>query len=207
MRTNQRSSSVPNLTLSYATMNRYKWVAARSGAQLNKCPHFLLEFPRSCFSWQDPPGSSRRKVAARENIRIFLDKLFLNLGISFCFSSLVSSFQRPTACDCEFTRTISDQIARHEFYVNVCKARLTKKYSHPIVSWKRNNVAEFASKTTVCLSFRTDTAPKIAEPQKCIDICANYLLEYIKDLLSQLDAECKFKNSTWISSTGQIKHF
>ena len=135
-------------------------------------------------------------MAARENIRIFLDKLFLNLGISFCFSSLVSSFQRPTACDCEFTRTISDQIARHEFYVNVCKAQLTKKYSHPIVSWKRNNVAEFASKTTVCLSFRTDTAPKIAEPQKCIDICANYLLEYIKDLLSQLDAECKFKNST-----------
>ena len=65
---------------------------------------------------------------------------------------------------------ISDQIARHEVHVNLCKAQLTKQYSHFKVSWKRNNAAEFTSKTTICLSFRTDTAPKIAEPQKCIDM-------------------------------------
>lgn len=93
----------------------------RSDVQGNKCPHFLLEFLWSCFSWQDPPGSSRRKVAPRKNIRVFLDKLYLNLRISFCFPSLVSSFQR------------SDQIARHEVHVNICKAQLTKEYSHPIV--------------------------------------------------------------------------
>ena len=44
--------------------------------------------------------------------------------------------------------------------------------------------------------FRADTAPKVSKPQKCIDICANYLFQYIKDLISQLVAECKFKNST-----------
>ena len=48
---------------------------------------------------------------------------------------------------------------------------------------------------------------KISEPQKCIDICANYLFKYFQDLLTQLDAECKYKNSTWFSSTGQIKYF
>ena len=48
---------------------------------------------------------------------------------------------------------------------------------------------------------------QISEPQKCIDICANYLFKYFKDLLTQLDAECKYKNSTWFSSTGQIKYF
>ena len=142
----------------------------RSDTQLNKCPHFLLEFPWSYFSWQDPQRSSRRKVAAQKNIWIFLDKLFLDLAISFCFPSLVSFFQRSTACDCEFTCMISDQIARHEVHVNLCKAQLTKQYSHFKVSWKRNNAAEFTSKTTICLSFRTDTAPKIAEPQKCIDM-------------------------------------
>ena len=57
-------------------------------------------------------------------------------------------------------------------------------------------VAEFTCKTTVSLSFRTDTAPKSSEPQKCIDICANYILNISKDLLSQLEAKCKFKNST-----------
>ena len=55
--------------------------------------------------------------------------------------------------------------------------------------------------------FRADTAPKTSDPQKCIDICGNYLIKYIKDPLSQLDAEWKFKKSTWFSSTGQIKYF
>ena len=40
-----------------------------------------------------------------------------------------------------------------------------------------------------------------------IYICANYLFKYFKDLLTQLDADCKYKNSTWFSSTGQIKYF
>ena len=53
----------------------------------------------------------------------------------------------------------------------------------------------------LCLSFRIDSAQKISEPQKCIDICANYLFKYFKDLLSQFDAECKYKSSTWFSST------
>ena len=38
----------------------------RSEAQLNLCPQFLLELPLSCFCRQDPPKSSRRKVAAQK---------------------------------------------------------------------------------------------------------------------------------------------
>ena len=58
-----------------------------------------------------------------------------------------------------------------------------------MVLQKRYDVAEFTTKITVCPSFRDDTAPKYSDPQKCIDICGNYLLKYIKDPLSQFDAE------------------
>ena len=38
----------------------------RSEAQLHTCPQFLPEFPIYAFSSQDPPRSSRRKVAPQK---------------------------------------------------------------------------------------------------------------------------------------------
>ena len=53
--------------------------------------------PWSCFSCQDPSGSSRRKVTTQRPLDFFSNKLSLELEISSCFPSLISSFQRATA--------------------------------------------------------------------------------------------------------------
>ena len=112
--------------LSYATMNRYKWVAY--GAMHNWINVLIFFWSSRDLTFPDKTlkGVRGEKWQLKKNIWIFLDKLFLDLAISFCFPSLVSFFQRSTAFDCEFTWMISDQIARHEVHVNLCKAQLTK---------------------------------------------------------------------------------
>ena len=54
------------------------------------------------------------------------NKLLIDLGISLCFPSLVSPFQRATARGCEITRMILPPIAIHEVHVNVCKVQLER---------------------------------------------------------------------------------
>ena len=44
----------------------------RSAAQLNTCLQFLSEFPRSCFSWQDPLREEKKRKVAAINLWIFL---------------------------------------------------------------------------------------------------------------------------------------
>ena len=65
----------------------------RSDAYLNIRPQFLPEFLWSCCSWQNPPWSSRKKLA-HENLWIFLKQIAL---LTKGFLIVYLSFRRATA--------------------------------------------------------------------------------------------------------------
>ena len=75
----------------------WRWVieigSLRSDAQPMICPQFLLEFPWSCFSWQDPSRSSRRKVAAQRPLDFSQTNYHLNEGFPHVFHRLFHPFR------------------------------------------------------------------------------------------------------------------
>ena len=75
----------------------WQWVIQigplRSNAQPLICPQFLLEFLWSCFSWQDPSRSSRRKVAAQRLLDFFQTNYHLNRGFPHVFHCLFHPFR------------------------------------------------------------------------------------------------------------------
>ena len=75
----------------------WRWVIQigplRSDAQPMICPQFLPEFPWSCFSWQDPSRSSRRKVAAQRPLDFSQTNYHLNEGFPHVFHRLFHPFR------------------------------------------------------------------------------------------------------------------
>ena len=67
----------------------WRWVIhvgpLRSDAQLMICPQFLPEFSWSCFSWQDPSGRARRKIAAKRPLDFSQTNYHLNWGFPHVF--------------------------------------------------------------------------------------------------------------------------
>ena len=75
----------------------WRWVIQigplRSDAQPMICPQFLPEFPWSCFSWQDPSRSSRRKVAAQRPVNFSQTNYHLGEGFPYVFHRLFHPFR------------------------------------------------------------------------------------------------------------------
>ena len=62
----QKSSPCACAKISGIATGRTLQLARKRSFRLFICSHFLPEFPRSSFSWQDPSKSSRRKEAAQK---------------------------------------------------------------------------------------------------------------------------------------------
>ena len=75
----------------------WRWViqigSFRSDAQPVIWLQFLPEFPWSCFSWQDPSRSSRRKVAAQRPLDFSQTNYHLSEGFPHVFHRLFHPFR------------------------------------------------------------------------------------------------------------------
>ena len=126
----------------------WRWVIQvgllRSDAQLMICPQFLPEFSWSCFSWWDPSGSARRKIAAKRPLDFSQTNYHLNWGfphvffffIAYLILSVSISLVKiiSISADNDFSPLSKYIFKRNLFMKYVCKYK-NRPYMY-IYNWK-----------------------------------------------------------------------
>ena len=112
----------------------------RSDAQPMICPQFLPEFPWSCFSWQDPSRSSRRKVAAQRLLDFYQTNFHLNEGFPRVFHRLFHPFREQQLRKNNSIFWTTTSLLKGDIFSNVviCWFKYVNKHENRLYIYKYN---------------------------------------------------------------------